>query len=341
VRIFSGRFRRNPIGMLLFIPKLFAQRRAILKSDVVVIDAYTPAVCLFKKPQDVNVVQMWHAADAIKKFSLQIAGKPAGQKAWVASLFRMHKNYDYILCPADATRPFFEEAFGYTKEHFVKLAQPSFDTLAEIAEERKSEGKTGKTGQEILARYPELIGKKIIVYAPTFRGKRGADAQSLVRAFAQSFAQNLANNAKKAEFALVLKLHPLDAKSFAGGNEAFVLQDRDFSTREWLSLADAVITDYSGVAIEAAVANVPSYYYLYDIEEYERERGLNIDLRDESVGKYACDDSSLANDFALNIKNDVEKGSYDYTALQAFCDKYFETTKSGNAQQLADFIVSL
>jgi CDP-ribitol ribitolphosphotransferase len=38
-----------------------------------------------------------------------------------------------------------------------------------------------------------------------------------------------------------------------------------------------VITDYSAVAFEASVMDVPVYFYVYDHDEYARDCGLNID----------------------------------------------------------------
>src|SRR5699024_3227626 len=40
-------------------------------------------------------------------------------------------------------------------------------------------------------------------------------------------------------------------------------------------MADIVITDYSSLAIEASLLNKPTFFYVYDEADYEKERGLN------------------------------------------------------------------
>ena len=118
----------------------------------------------------------------------------------------------------------------------------------------------------------------------------------------------------------------------------FVLKDREFPLTDWYAAADVIVTDYSGVAVEAAAAGVASYYYIYDIDDYMARRGLNVDLREEAIGKYAFLD---AGQLASKVLGDFSSGAYDYDALAAFSGKYLETPLSGNTQALARFIAGL
>ena len=45
-----------------------------------------------------------------------------------------------------------------------------------------------------------------------------------------------------------------------------------------ICIADYIITDYSGIAIEAAILNKKTLYYVFDYEEYDKNTGINIDL---------------------------------------------------------------
>ena len=56
--------------------------------------------------------------------------------------------------------------------------------------------------------------------------------------------------------------------------------DKKYNTFDLLRIADYIITDYSAVAFEASILNKPIYFYVYDIEDYKKTRGLNIDLLD-------------------------------------------------------------
>ena len=55
-----------------------------------------------------------------------------------------------------------------------------------------------------------------------------------------------------------------------------------------------MITDYSAISIEAAALLKPVYFYAYDLEEYARDTGLNIDLEAEMPGCVYRDAAALA-----------------------------------------------
>jgi len=323
VCVMAGKMHRSFGGAFLFIGKLFSMLRYISRAKVVVIDAYCMSVSIPKKRPGQTVIQLWHAPEAIKKFSLQIVDTPDGYDSKTAEILCMHKNYDYILCPADATLPFFSEAFGYPESSFVKLGLPSLDRLG-----KRTISLNGKEISLVIARNDsdEAIHKITIVYAPTFRDGSVVDSAGLIQAFEK--------NMPGAE--LVLKLHPRDMGQSVGLTEKSHLV---LPSTNWYSAADVIITDYSGVAVEAAAAGVASYYYIYDIDDYKARRGLNVDLREEAIGKYAFTD---AGELAEQVANDFYgECLYDYNALAAFADKYLEVPSTGNTQKLASFISGL
>jgi len=389
IHVISGRMRRSVGGALSFFGKMFKMLRLTANARVVIVDAYCPAVSIPAKRVGQTVVQLWHAPEAIKKFSLQITDTPAGYDSGTAEILCMHGNYDYILCPADATVPLFAEAFGYPREIFVKLGLPCLDRVGLMKRPTAGRPESPERKEKraaIYEKYPELGGKGerplTIVYAPTFRDGAASDAEGLARAFeraigaecgAEGGAAGAPNADRRAGFALVLKMHPLEkeqpslpaqghepepggdtghgragdtVRDRAGGpgqwrGGAFtVIRDEDFPLADWYAAANVVVTDYSGVAVEAAAAGIASYYYIYDIDDYKERRGLNIDLRDESVGKYAFADADA---LAARALDDFARGPsrYDYRALSAFARKYLEVPLEGNTQKLADFIAEL
>ena len=58
----------------------------------------------------------------------------------------------------------------------------------------------------------------------------------------------------------------------------------EFKALELLAVADFLVTDYSAIAVEGALAGVPTFYYVYDLPQYKRTTGLNIDLEKELPG---------------------------------------------------------
>ena len=57
-----------------YIPVLLGQMAAIASSKAVVIDTYCIAVSLLKQRKETEIIQIWHALGALKRFGRSIAG---------------------------------------------------------------------------------------------------------------------------------------------------------------------------------------------------------------------------------------------------------------------------
>ena len=62
---------------------------------------------------------------------------------------------------------------------------------------------------------------------------------------------------------------------------ASVFTCSEFTTFQLLHVADYIVTDYSGLSLEASMLSKPVYIYAYDYEEYSQDPGLNVDLEKE------------------------------------------------------------
>lgn len=109
-----------------------------------------------------------------------------------------------------------------------------------------------------------------------------------------------------------------------------IILDKQFSTYDWIRMADAVITDYSSLALETAIAGKPLYFYIRDIEAYKRETGLNICFEQEKIGKYAIKD--------IGKLMETIKEPYDYSALEDFKKRYMEVSAEHAVDEFVAFI---
>jgi CDP-ribitol ribitolphosphotransferase len=98
-------------------------------------------------------------------------------------------------------------------------------------------------------------------------------------------------------------------------------------------VADIVVTDYSSLAIAAALTGKPLYYYIYDIEEYRRSPGLNIDPEYE-YGRYAARSAD-------ELASLITEGHYDIDYERAFAAKYIETYDGECTRRLTDVILGV
>lgn len=315
--------KEKSIKALGYLGHVLRQEAAILAADVVVLDTYCIPASMIPHRKGTKVIQMWHALGAIKKFGWQTVGKEGGSSGKVARLMRMHHGYDYVVCASDVTADHFCEAFRTDRSKIVKYGLPRIDYIKSVADGERHADMLAK----IMTKYPQLKnGKKTVVYAPTFRRGKTVDVQSLVDALGTD------------RYNIVVKLHPLYRGDFAAaGDGANVIYDDDFTSFDWLSAADMIISDYSSLVIEATLADKPLFIYAYDLDEYGENTGLNIDFDSEPISPYVFRDAGkLANAIAA-----AADGDYDMDALRAFRDRYIDIDTGNCTAALADYIERL
>lgn len=293
---------------LSYIFSIFADMWEMASAKVIITDTYSiPVSCLPHKNTQ-KVVQIWHAMGAVKRFSLQAAGKAQGRDLGIAKAMHMHENYDYVLAPSKATGKIYCEAFGCKEENIKLLCLPRVDVILDGQNKRN----------EFLQCNPDFQGKEIVAYVPTFRDNDDAYAEKLYKAFS--------GNEK---YKLAISSHPLSKTSEQGLYKI----NGSFSSLDLMKLADIVITDYSACAFEASLLEKPLYFYVPDYEIYKSEQGLNVDVLTELPDVSFTDEVALVT--ALNTEG------YDFTKSDAFSNKYVESKITNNTELLAKFIKEL
>lgn len=293
---------------LSYIFSIFGDMWELSSAKVVIIDTYSIPVSCLKHKKDLKTVQIWHALGAVKKFSLQSAGKAQGRDPGVSRAMHMHENYDYVIAPSHKTAEFYCEAFGCGRENIKILSLPRVDVLLDGTSKR----------EEFLKLNPEFDGKKIVSYIPTFRDNDEVYAEQISEAFKDCDG-----------YKLVVSAHPLSRTAENGRYKI----NGDFISRDLMKLSDVIITDYSACAFEASLLNKPLYFYIPDYEIYKNEQGLNVDVKNE-MPLYSFES---AEDLIIAIKGD----DYGFDTLSLFREKYVENKSTNNTERMAKFICSL
>lgn len=96
-----------------------------------------------------------------------------------------------------------------------------------------------------------------------------------------------------------------------------IVPPSDIQTNELLSIADILITDYSSVFFDFIVTERPIIHYLYDVEEYTKERGLNL-TEDELPGNVVKTSNQLVASVDDCLKNNKPSLRY-LDAKERFC----------------------
>jgi len=154
---------------------------------------------------------------------------------------------------------------------------------------------TAKTSPFMSTIKNQFPGSKIIFYLPTFR--MSIHDNSVFNPFAGfSFDMNkLCAALEKRGMVFLYKRHPLEGKvSLDSANERFMLvEDADFDLYLALKDIDILITDYSSVYFDFLLLKKPVILAPFDIEYYEKVRGLYYDYNEYIQGAKARDWNEL------------------------------------------------
>lgn len=304
--VYFCRKMTKSVNLLSYCLLIFRSLYHIATASVAITDTYCIQLCILPKKKGLTVVQIWHAMGAVKKFSYQCLDTANGHSSALAKAMCMHKNYDYVLCASEATKAFYEEGFHVSPETVLVKGMPRVDYIR-----RGEEG----LREKLLAQRPDLAGKKLLLYLPTWRDGLDAGVEALIAASADS-----------AGAALLVKPHPLSTLTLPEAN----CVPGGWNTYDLMKACDGVITDYSAASLEASLLHKPVYFYLFDYEDYRKNQGLNIDLVAELPDAVAMDAGAM-------VKKWEEV--YDLEALERFCSKYIETAEENNTEAVTALVL--
>lgn len=286
---FHSSFRKK-IG---YFPHVFAQMRHIAQSRLVVVDTYCIPVSVLQHKRDLRVIQLWHALGSIKKFGFSILDVGEGSSSTIARTMRMHKNYDVVLTSSSASVASFAEAFDVPLDLVKVNPLPRVDVL-------RDRSTLNLVRERILEAHPELATGRNVLFAPTFQKGQQFAADELHKFFLRH------------GYNLIAKPHPVALV----GSDSMARKYQDFSAFEFLSIADALVTDYSSIMLEAGVADVPVFILAPDFEHYSQTRSFYIDFAEEVP-------STVSSSFE-GLLAELDAFDCDLSRLRTFTAKFVE-----------------
>lgn len=242
-------------------------------------DNFLPMAYMNLNPET-NVFQLWHASGAFKKFGLSNVNDPN----LIEIEQKISEKLDYIIVSSENVIPYYAEAFGVENSKVLPLGVPRTDFYFK---ENVNENKE-LIRKRLETKYPEIKGKKLVLYAPTFRDDSDSDRDIL-----NHFDMDLFNDQLKNEYCLLVRLHPnLNHVNNSGCNFIDVTSFND--EKELLLISDILITDYSSIMIEYALLNKPMIFYPYDYEYYkDLERGFYFEYEKFVPGPIAFNTEAI------------------------------------------------
>ncbi|MBR1864979.1 MAG: CDP-glycerol glycerophosphotransferase family protein [Lachnospiraceae bacterium] len=272
---------------------------------VVISDNFLPVASCKKRPQTF-VIQLWHGCGAFKKFGYDTGDDiPAD---YIGNVFR---NYDLVPVSGNRSVAPFTSAMrlreGVCRPIGVSATDRYFDKDYETS-----------CRQEFLESCPGAEGKKILLWAPTFRGS-ASDPVVPGSGLFEKIRETL-----KEEWFVIIKYHPhMEAKGFSS--------TLSIPTERLLPVTDMLVTDYSSILFLYAIYNRPFLLFAPDLEEYAGQRGFYLDYAD-LPGECVQREEELVQ----GIRRAQER--FDPEAMRRFYKEYMSGCDGRATQRILDIM---
>lgn len=273
-------------------------------AKIILLDDYYNQLYHLKIRKGTEVIQTWHACGAFKKFGFSAQGYRDANSLYFEK--GAHSIYTSVITSSSKIVPHYAEAFNKNEDQVIPVGVPRTDMFFD-------KDLISYTKKRYLNDYPQLNGKKVILYAPTFRGKPSERVKFELQLDLENMKKSLSD-----DYMLILKLHPAveEGIEIPEHLSSFVINLSSVNDiNELLLITDLLITDYSSVIFEYSLLNRPMIFFAYDLEYYLSERGFYYDYKEMVPGPIAA----TTND----IINFIKRNNFPQNKMKAFKNHFF------------------
>lgn len=263
-------------GFINYYRNCVAMLRQIATAKYVFLNDASSIISCVKLRPETSVIQLWHACGAFKKWGMSTADLKFGGSREEVLKHPFYKNLSLVTVSSS------EVIWAYAEAMVLEDRQEIIQALGvSRTDVFFDDDFTAKARTHVEEHIPECVSKKIILYAPTFRGgvasAQGPDELDVMKMHA----------ALGSEYVLLIRHHPF-VKNIPHvpegcGNFAF-LTDSSIAIDELLCVADICITDYSSLVFEYSLFARPMIFFAYDLDDYNDWRGFYYDYDELTPG---------------------------------------------------------
>ena len=313
-----------------FIPKdslSFANIRDFASSKYVfLVDNFFPLA--FMNVEGMKWVQLWHGTGLFKKFGYDLLND---EDKKIMEMFA--PKIDLVSVSSENVADIYARNFYVDKSKVKPFGVPRNDFYDE---EHLSEDYLSQLRESFEKDYPQLKGKKLVLYAPTFREDPKNNA--VFNHFdIEKFLDELGD-----EYALAIRLHP-NYKRFCDEEHNIDLDDLtnrydiiNFTgfkdEQKLLLLADILIADYSSIMVDYTILKKPAILFDYDLEDYlYKERGFYFDYEEMVPGKIVYNIDELI--------ESIREEDFRLEKMEEFLKLQFGEFKPNSSKLILDYIL--
>ena len=258
-----------------------------------------------------KIYQLWHACGAFKKFGMSTAELIFGDNRKSLERYPNYGNLSYVTVSSPEVIWAYEEAMNLkdTKTQVVATGVSRTDVFYDqhFIEQSKA---------AVYSVCPAAENKKIILYAPTFRG-RVAKAESPDCLDIPAMKRALGD-----EYVLLIKHHPFvkqppvvpeDCADFA------MDVTKSLEIDQLLCASDVCVSDYSSLIFEYSLFERPMIFFAYDLYDYFDWRGFYYNYDELTPGPVVKETEEII-DYIRHLDT-----RFDQAQVHAFKEKFMSS----------------
>jgi CDP-glycerol glycerophosphotransferase (TagB/SpsB family)/glycosyltransferase involved in cell wall biosynthesis len=288
-------------------------------SATILIDSYYRHLYNVKHRKGTKFIQVWHATGIFKRFGLLAVGKNQANTEEFEK--NAHHYYTHVVVSGDEIVKPYAEAFGLQEDKIIPLGVSRTDELFKIDEHQQIK-------EKIYQIFPMFKGKKVILYAPTFRGN-----DSERKAFRNQLEFSKLKKLSEQGYIILYKMHPAvqECLMIPSNMRQFVYDVTAYpNINELFYISDLLITDYSSSIFEFALLRKPMIFFAYDLDKYLNERGFYYNYFDFVPGPIC-----KKTDEVVECIEKLEDFRFEY---DEFIKKYMNMCDGHATERLIKFI---
>lgn len=279
---------------------------------------------------ETKIVQLWHGCGIYKKIGLSTAGMKSFKSVKTYEEFPEYNKYDIVTIASPEMSWIFEEFMGIDKSEGI-INPIGVSRTDEFFDADYIKNCYDKIHHIV----PASTDKKIILYAPTYRGVDGAGDG---RTAPDCLDIPQMAEALRDDYVLIIKHHqtvkvlPEIPEEYRDVFAYDMTRGKGMNINELMTVSDICISDYSSLVFEYALFERPMMFFAYDLENYVDERGMYYPY-DELTPGPICKTTEEIVDYIKNIDQ-----RFDQQEVIAFKEKFMCSCDGHSTQRILDYI---
>ncbi len=287
-------------------------------SDFIFLDDHAPVLDWLILDKDTTLVQLWHAGAGFKS---------SGYSRWghigCPAPYSCHRQYKYGISGSKNIAHFFSEVWGINDSQVLPTGMPRIDEFLDEAYRKK------KT-KELYEKYPMCKDKKVILFAPTYRGTNKANAHYPYELIDFPKLYELCGD----KYVVLFKMHPWVASAVPipeQYKDRFADVGRYPNINDLFYFTELLITDYSSNIFEYSLMRKPMLFFAFDEIQYSFSRGFHRPYEESAPGK-------VCHTFAEVLEAIAQK-DFDYPKVEEYVEKHFDHIDSHASDRVIDWVI--